>query len=129
MNGEGAAEFGALIGFEGGPWLIEMSPVSNLVIARPLGTLPELLAFRFFDDGPDGVVGDVWRDKFRGVMVVDVACEGCDDGAALVWAENCCKLKSRCRPCKSELEWDRRKGAVAISKGPLLGKVPDAAYI
>lgn len=117
VNGDGAAEGGALVGLAGGPVPIEISPVSSLVIARPLGTLLEPLAFRFFEDGPDCAVGEAWRDKLRGVMVADVVVEGCIDGPALIGAENCCRLKSRCKPCKSELECDTRNG-VMFPTGP-----------
>ena len=76
VNGDGAAEFGALKGFEGPACPIPASPVSSLVIARPLGTLLDPLAFLFFDVGPKGADGEVWRDILRGVIVADVVCEG-----------------------------------------------------
>lgn len=44
-------------------------------MASPVGTLAEPLAFRFFDTGPEGVVGDACRDKFRGVVDTEVPCE------------------------------------------------------
>ena len=49
--------------------------VSSLVIANPLGTFPDPLAFLFLL-GPVDPEGDTCRDRFRGVIVVDVACEG-----------------------------------------------------
>lgn len=50
-----------------------MSPVSSLVIASPLGTLLDPLAFLFLDVGPAEADGDVCRDKLRGVAVIEVA--------------------------------------------------------
>ena len=58
MNGDGAEDVTALIGTGAFGWL--GSVVSNLVMARPLGTFPEPLAFLFFDVGcPEGADGDV----------------------------------------------------------------------
>ncbi len=58
MKGDGAEEVTALIGpVEDIP--CPLSAVSNLVMARPLGTLPEPLAFLFFEVGPDGADGEV----------------------------------------------------------------------
>lgn len=74
VNGDGVAVT-ALGGAEG-PWPMLMSPVSNLVIAKPVGTLLEPLAFLFFEVGPPEVDGDVCRDIFRGVMVAEVVWEG-----------------------------------------------------
>lgn len=58
MKGDGAEEVTALIGPD--EVACPGSAVSNLVIARPLGTLPDPLAFLFFDiGGPDGADGEV----------------------------------------------------------------------
>jgi hypothetical protein len=130
VNGDCAAEVGALIGFKELACPILASVVSSLVIAKPLGTLLDPLAFLFFEVGPEGADGEVWRDMFRGVMVADVVCEGCEEPPKFIGAGNCI-LKFRCRLCKSELEWDRRKGAMLpigpadISNVPSLGKAPE----
>lgn len=49
--------------------------VSNLVIASPVGTLPDPLAFLFLVDGPFDAEGDACRDRLRGVIVADVVWE------------------------------------------------------
>jgi hypothetical protein len=103
VKGDGAAELWVLKGFEGPACPIPASAVSSLVIAKPLGTLLDPLAFLFFEVGPDEADGEVWRDMFRGVMVAEVVCEGCEEPAKLIGAGNC-MLKFRCRLCKSELE-------------------------
>ncbi len=76
VKGDCTAELGALIGFEELACPIPASAVSSLVIAKPLGTLLDPLAFRFFEVGPEEADGDVWRDMLRGVMVAEVVCEG-----------------------------------------------------
>jgi hypothetical protein len=101
VKGDVAEEVTALIGPEEVP--CPGSAVSNLVIAKPLGTLPDPLAFLFFELGPDGAEGDVWRDRLRGVIVVEVVCEGCGEVFKLIGGGNC-MLKFRCMLCKSELE-------------------------
>ena len=97
VNGDCAAEFGALSGFEELACPIPASPVSSLVIAKPLGTLLDPLAFLFFEVGPKEADGEVWRDMFRGVMVAEVVCEGWEEPAKLIGAGNCI-LKFRCKP-------------------------------
>lgn len=73
VNGDCIAEVVALTGTKG-PLFIAGCPVSNLVIARPVGTLPEALALRFLDSGgPDGVEGDACGDGCRGAIVVEIA--------------------------------------------------------
>jgi hypothetical protein len=57
VYGDGAEEVTALIG--PGGMLCPGSAVSNLVMAKPLGTLPDPLAFLFFDVGPEGAEGEV----------------------------------------------------------------------
>jgi hypothetical protein len=58
VNGDGAEAVTTLRGPGALAW--PASVVSNLVIARPLGTLPEPLAFLFFDVGcPEGADGEV----------------------------------------------------------------------
>ena len=74
VNGDGADEVTALRGPDAAP--CPGSVVSSLVIARPLGTLPEPLAFLFLDIGPDGADGEVCRETLRGVIVAEVVCEG-----------------------------------------------------
>jgi len=133
VKGDGAVEVVALEDVGGAT--SAGCAVSSLVIAKTVGTLPELLAFLFFEVGPDVVDGDVWRDWFRGVIVADVVCEGCGEVARLIEGVNCCILKFRCMPCKSELECDRRKGPMVpagpgfISNVPSLGNAPDPAYV
>ena len=130
VKGDGAAEFGALIGFDGAACPIPASAVSSLVMAKPLGTLLDPLAFLFFEVGPDEADGEVWRDMFRGVMVAEVVCEGCWEPPKFIEAGNC-MLKLRCKLCKSELECDKRKGAMLpagpadISNVTSAGKAPE----
>lgn len=76
VKGDCAAEVGALIGFDELACPMPASAVSSLVIAKPLGTLLDPLAFLFFDVGPAEEDGEVWRDMFRGVMVAEVVCDG-----------------------------------------------------
>ena len=57
VKGDGAEEVAALMGPEEIP--CPGSAVSSLVIAKPLGTLPDPLAFLFFEVGPDGADGEV----------------------------------------------------------------------
>jgi hypothetical protein len=76
VKGDCAAEVVALRGFEELACPIPASPVSSLVIAKPLGTLLDPLAFLFFEVGPKDADGEVWRDMLRGVMVAEVVCEG-----------------------------------------------------
>jgi len=59
VKGDGAPEVEALIALFEGPEPLSVSPVSNLVIAKPLGTLLEPLALRFFEEGPNDAVGEV----------------------------------------------------------------------
>ena len=76
VKGEGVEDVTALIGAEGAPCPRLASPVSSLVMANPVGTLVEPLAFLFFDVGPFVADGEVCRDKLRGVIVAEVVCEG-----------------------------------------------------
>lgn len=56
VNGDGAEEDALK-----GPvdFICPWSVVSNLVIAKPLGTLVGPLAFLLLDDGPGGALGEV----------------------------------------------------------------------
>lgn len=127
VKGDGAEEVTALIGPDKVP--CPGSAVSNLVMARPLGTLPDPLAFLFFEVGPDDADGEVWRDRLRGVIVAEVVCEGWEEVFKLIGGGNC-MLKFRCILCKSELECERRNGAMLPtgpddkSNVPSLGKAP-----
>jgi len=77
VNGEGAVEVAALIGADDPPHVL--FDVSNFVIANVFGTLLEPLAFLFFDRGPEYAVGDACLDRLRGVIVVEVACDACEE--------------------------------------------------
>ena len=50
--------------------------VSSLVIAKPLGTFPEPLAFLFLLLGPNVSEGDACLDKLRGVIATGTDCCG-----------------------------------------------------
>jgi hypothetical protein len=128
VKGEGEVAATALAGADGPPCPMLMSPVSNLVIAKPVGTLPDPLAFLFFELGPFDADGEACRERLRGVIVAEVACEGCDEVVRLMGDWNC-KLKFRCKLCKSELEWERRNGAILPTGGDIsnvasVGKAP-----
>jgi hypothetical protein len=74
VNGDGAVLVVALAAPEdefGNPaaWRF-----SSLVIANPLGTFPDALAFLFLL-GPTEPEGEPWRDMLFGVIVVEVACD------------------------------------------------------
>jgi hypothetical protein len=95
VKGEGTVGVVVLIGAGGRLWLALASGVSNLVIARPLGTP---LAFLFFEVGP--VDGEVCRDRVRGVTVVEVTCDGWEDAISEAFWN--CMLRF-CMACKSAL--------------------------
>jgi hypothetical protein len=65
----------ALIGPTELVWLAPGCAVSSLVMANPLGTLLDPLAFRFLEDGPMEPEGDACRERFLGVIVAEVLCE------------------------------------------------------
>jgi len=72
VNGDGMVDAVALAGMMTDVFM-PGCPVSNLVIAKPVGTLLDPLALRFFDIGrPDGVEGDACGDGWRGVIVAEV---------------------------------------------------------
>lgn len=122
VNGEAVVEVVVLIELAVSTCGGVVCAISNLVIANPLGTLPEPLAFLFLAIGPEDAEGEACRDKLRGVMVADVVC----DGAPPVREGWNCRLKFLCILCKSELECERRNGAKLPAGPDGMSKLPSA---
>lgn len=74
-NGDVAVTEVALVGPAEALWLVPGCAVSSLVMANPLGTLLDPLAFLFLEEGPMDPEGDACRDRFLGVIVAEVLCE------------------------------------------------------